>query len=91
MPDTFTNYKGVTKSYNRARNVPKRVEVPNKSTQLPYNRGRSIAISMDAASSKQRKWKTKSSDSVNATQPHVEEHPNGGSTFTSHINSALNY
>jgi len=74
MPDTFTNYKGVTKSYNPTRNVLERVEVPNKTTQLSSKRGRSMTISTDVASSKQSKWKTKSSDLVNATQPHVEEH-----------------
>jgi len=74
MPDAFTNYRSVTKSYNPARNVPKIVEVPNKTTQLPSKRGRSMTISIDAASSKQRKRKTTSFDPVNASQPHVEEH-----------------
>jgi len=74
MPHAFSDYKGFTKSYNIWRNVLERVEVPNKTTQLPSKRVRSMAISTDAASSKQRKWKTKSSDPVNATQPHVEEH-----------------
>ena len=75
MPDAFTDYKGVTKSYNPARNVPERVEVPNKTTQLPSKRGRNTAISTDAASSKQRKGKNKSLNTANATQPHVEKHP----------------
>jgi hypothetical protein len=74
-PDAFTDYKGVTKSYNPARNVPERVEASNKTTQLPSKRGRSMAISTDLASSKQRKRKNKSSNPVSATQPHVEEHP----------------
>ena len=34
LPDAFTNYKGVTKSFIPARNAPERVEVPNKATQL---------------------------------------------------------
>jgi hypothetical protein len=34
LPDAFTNYKGVTKSFIPARNAPERVEVPNKTTQL---------------------------------------------------------
>jgi len=55
MPDAFTDYKGVTKSYNLVRNVPERVEVPNKTTQLSSKRGRSTAISTDVAFSKQRK------------------------------------
>ena len=74
-PDAFTDYRGVTKSYNPMRNAPKRVEVPNKTIQLPSKRGRSTTISTDAASSKQRKKKNKSSNPVNATQPQVEEHP----------------
>jgi hypothetical protein len=73
--DAFTDYKGVTKSYNLVRNVLKRVEVPNKTTQLPSKRGRSTAISTDPASSKQRKRKNKSFNPVSATQPHAEEHP----------------
>ena len=32
LPDTFSDYKGVTKSLHPTRNVPKRVEVPNKTT-----------------------------------------------------------
>jgi hypothetical protein len=75
MPDVFANYKGVTKSYNPVRNVLERVEVLDKTTQLPSKRGRSMAISMDAASSKQRKGKNKSPNTTNATQPHVEKHP----------------
>jgi hypothetical protein len=74
-PDAFTDYKGVTKSYNPARNALARVEVPNKTTQLPCRRGRCTTISTDAASSKQKKRKTKSSKIVNATQNHVEKHP----------------
>jgi len=53
----------------------KRIEVPNKTTQLPSKRGRSTAISTDAASSKQRKGKNKVPNTANATQPHVERHP----------------
>jgi hypothetical protein len=74
-PDAFTDYKGVTKSYNPARNALARVEVPNKTTQLPCRRGRCTTISTDAASSKQKKRKTKSSKIVNATQNHIEKHP----------------
>src|ERR1041385_1657282 len=33
LPDSFTDYKGVTKSYNPAKNAPERVEVPTKTTQ----------------------------------------------------------
>ena len=35
MSDAFTNFKGVTKSQNPAVNVPERVEIPIKVTQLP--------------------------------------------------------
>jgi hypothetical protein len=55
--------------------VLERVEVPKKTTQLPSKRGRSMTISTDAAPCKQRKKKNKSSNSTNATQPQVEEHP----------------
>jgi hypothetical protein len=65
--DAFIDYKGVTKSYNPTRNASTRVEVPNKTTQPPCKRGRCMAISTDAASSKQKKRKTKSSKIVNAT------------------------
>jgi hypothetical protein len=34
LPDAFTNYKGVTKSFILVRNTPERVEVPSKTTQL---------------------------------------------------------
>ena len=35
MPNAFTNHKGVTKSYIPIVNASERVEVPNKTTQLP--------------------------------------------------------
>jgi hypothetical protein len=73
--DAFTDYKDVTKSYNPARNVPTRVEIPNKTTQLPCKRERCTGIPTDAAPSKQKKRKTKSSKIVNATQNHVGKHP----------------
>jgi len=50
MADTFTDYKGVTKSYHPARNVSERIEVPNKIIQLPTHnyvlgkRGRSKTV-----------------------------------------------
>jgi hypothetical protein len=34
LPDAFTNYKGVIKSFNTTRNRPERVEVPKKTTQI---------------------------------------------------------
>jgi hypothetical protein len=54
-PDAFTDYKDVTKSYNPARNVPARVEVPNKTTQLSCTRERCKTIPTYAAPSKQKK------------------------------------
>jgi hypothetical protein len=33
LPDAFSDYKSVTKSLYLARNMPERVEVPNKITQ----------------------------------------------------------
>jgi hypothetical protein len=48
LPDAFTNYKGVTKSFIPARNAPERVDVPNKTTQflkrrIMVNKGYSVA------------------------------------------------
>jgi len=37
LPDSFTDLKGVTKSFNPVRNAPERVEVPIKTTQLPVS------------------------------------------------------
>ena len=68
-PDAFTDYKGVTKSLHPARNVSKKVEVPNKTThpQLGKKRGRSTSKKLDAIANKQKKTE-------NATQPLVERH-----------------
>jgi hypothetical protein len=40
--DAFTDYKGVTKSWNHVKNEPERVKVPKKTTQTPsvVKRGR---------------------------------------------------
>lgn len=64
LPDAFTNYKGVTKSFIPAQNALERVEVPNKTTQLPLTkkRGRSLATQRDTVASKKRK-------TINANQP----------------------
>ena len=69
LPDAFSNYKGVTKSLHPARNVPERVEVPNKTTQPPIGkkRGRSTSKRQDVIAGKQKK-------TVNATQPLVDRH-----------------
>ena len=55
LPDSFTDYKGVTQSYNPAK-VRLKEEVPTKSTPLPIqsNRGRCMAkVHQDSASRKQ--------------------------------------
>nr|CAD40421.3 OSJNBa0065J03.17 [Oryza sativa Japonica Group] len=69
LPDAFTNFKGVTKSFIPAQNAPERVEVPNKTTQLPLTkkRGRSMATQRETIANKQRK-------TVNANQPLVGTH-----------------
>jgi hypothetical protein len=65
---SFTDYKGVTKSYNPTINAPDRVDVPTKTTQPPIQnkRGRSTAIKQDSAPRKQqRKQEKKPSEQVN--------------------------
>jgi hypothetical protein len=69
LTDAFTNYKHVTKYFIPAWNAPERVDVPNKTTQLPLNgkRGRSMANQNDSNASKKRKV-------VNISQPLVDRH-----------------
>jgi hypothetical protein len=69
LPDAFTNYKGVTKSFIPAWNAPERMVVPNKTTQLPLNskRGRSTAYQIDSNASKKRQV-------VKANQLSVDRH-----------------
>jgi hypothetical protein len=57
LPDSFTDIKGVTKSFSPAKNVPERVEVPIKTTQLPVpeKRGSSTASNQDLAFYKQQR------------------------------------
>jgi hypothetical protein len=57
LPNAFSNYKGVTKCLYPARNVPERVEVPNKTTQPPIGkkRGRSTSKRQDVIAGKQKK------------------------------------
>ena len=77
MPDASTNTKGVTKSSFPTRNVPERIEVPNKTIQLPsqQEKGRSTAAPKAATSRKRtRKQRNEPTESVNATQPQVEKH-----------------
>ena len=78
LPETFIDYKGVTKSSYPARNAPERVEVPIKTIQppLPKKRGRSTAAPKDNATSKRSRISSaKSSKSVNPSQPQVGRHP----------------
>ena len=72
LPDSFTVSKSVTKSYIPARNVPERIEVPNKTIQLPTSNetGRSTANPRKRT----RKQRKESSNTVNETQPQVERH-----------------
>ena len=79
LPEAFTDYKDVTKSSYPARNAPERVEVPNKNIQLlplPKKRGRSMAAPKDDAQTKRQRipW-TKSTKSVNTSQPKIGRHP----------------
>jgi hypothetical protein len=64
--------KNVTKSYIPARNVPERIEVPNKTIQLPSPK--ESRRSMANPHKRTRKQRKKSSDTVNETQPQIERH-----------------
>jgi len=77
LSETFTDYKGVTKSSYPARNAPERVEVPIKTIQLPLpkKRGRSTAAPKDNATSKRSRISSaKSSKSVNPSLHQVGRH-----------------
>jgi hypothetical protein len=54
LPDAFTDYKGVTKSWNPIVNAPERVDVPKKTTQAPFavKRGRVAQAKKDNAPNK---------------------------------------
>ena len=79
LPEAFTDYKGVTKSSYPARNAPEKIEVPNKNIQLlplPKKRGRSTAAPKDDDQTKRRRIpRTKSTKSVNTSQPKVCRRP----------------
>jgi hypothetical protein len=62
LSDAFTNYKGVTKSCNPTVNTPKRVEVPNKTAQVPFvmKSGRTTTKKDNAPSKRPRKEKMRS-------------------------------
>ena len=74
--DAFTDLKSVSKSHNPAVNVPERVEIPIKVTQLPNQnkRGRST-VTMDKAPKRApRKKRNINSKGVNANQHQVDGH-----------------
>ena len=98
LPDAFTNTKGVTKSSFPARYVPERIEVPNKTIQLPsqQEKGRSTAAPKAATSRKRtRKQRDEPSKPVNATQPLVEKDqvdiPNPHPTSIVHSNPMMGH
>jgi hypothetical protein len=78
LPDTFIDYKCVTKSWNHAVNTSKRVEVSKKITQAPsiVNRGRVAQIKKDNTLNKRpRKEKMRSlQKTVNVSQPMAHRH-----------------
>jgi hypothetical protein len=78
LPSTFTNYKGVTKSWNHAVNAPERVEIPKKTIQASavVKRGRAAQTKKDKAPNKRpRKEKMRPLQKiVNVSQPIVNKH-----------------
>jgi hypothetical protein len=78
LPDAFTDYKGVTKSWNPTVNAPERVEVPKKVIHTPsiVKRGRVAQTKKDKARSKHlRKEKMKPLQKiVNMRQTKIDRH-----------------
>jgi hypothetical protein len=76
LPDTFTDYNGVTKSLNHTVNAPERVEVSKKTSQAPsvVNRGRIAQTKKDNAPNKRpRKEKRRPLQKiVNMNEPVVD-------------------
>jgi hypothetical protein len=79
--------------HSPARNVPERIEVPNKTIHLPSQKenGRGTANPKVATSCKRtKKQRNEPSEPVNAAQPQVERHlvdiPNPLPTSTVHSN-----
>jgi hypothetical protein len=72
LPDSFTMSRSVTKSYILARNVPKRIETPNKTIQLTSSKesGRSTTNPRKCT----RKQRDEPLGTINETQPQVERH-----------------
>src|SRR5438128_545560 len=75
-PDAFTDLKSVTKSHNPTVNIPKRVAIPIKVTQLPNEnkRGRSTVTRDKAPKRAPRKKGNINSKGVNANQHQVDGH-----------------
>ena len=73
LPDAFTDLKSVSKSHNPAVNVPERVEIPIKVTQLlnQNKRGRSTVTRVKRVPRKKRNINSKG---VNADQNQVDGH-----------------
>jgi hypothetical protein len=78
LSDVFTDYKGVTKSWNHAVNAPERVDVPKKTTQASsiVKRGRVAQTKKDNAPNKRpRKEKTRPlQKTVNVSQTMLDRH-----------------
>jgi hypothetical protein len=76
LPDTFTDYNGVTKSLNHTVNAPERVEVSKKTSQAPsvVKRGRIAQTKKDNAPNKRpRKEKRRPLQKiVNMNEPVVD-------------------
>ena len=76
LPDAFTDLKSVTKSHNPTVNIPERVAIPIKVTQLPNQnkRGRSMVTRDKAPLRAPRKEWNINSMGLNANQPQVDGH-----------------
>ena len=86
LPDAFTNYKGVIKSFIPARNAPERVEVPNKTTQNPTNkRGRSKATNKDSPPLKKRKTVNAHQQQVDETQCGIDTQPSSNAHIVEEV------
>jgi hypothetical protein len=76
--DTFTDYKGATKSWNPIVNTPERMEVPKKTIQAPSvmkGGGATITKKDNASSKNPRKEKMMPLQKiVNVGQPMVDRH-----------------
>jgi len=76
LPDAFTDLKGVSKSHNPTVNIPERVEIPIKVTQLPNQnkRGESMVTRDKTPKRAPRKQRYINSKGINANQHQVDGH-----------------